>query len=149
VHLERAKLVQDFDAEIVRGWVQASLPQPMKTSNHGAEPREDYSLTLEIIGPDRTTVELPPILADGDGHFDFQFSFSEIGAKFWSPESPYLYRIQYHLYMNGDCVDTVESYFGLRSVRFDADGFEINGKRVFLRMVLVQDITQGRLYTPE
>ncbi len=149
VHLERARLVQDFDAEIVRGWAQASLPQPTKTSKRGAEARKDYSLTLEIIGPDRTTVELPPILADGDGHFDFQFSFSEIGAKFWSPESPYLYRIQYHLSMNGDCVDTVESYFGLRSVRFDADGFEINGTRVFLRMVLVQGYYPKGAYTPQ
>ncbi len=149
--LEYARLMQDFDSKIVRGQAKMSLTsaQNMKTSDHGARVHEDYSLKLEITGPDRPTLELPPVPADGDGNFEFQFSFSEIGAQFWSPENPYLYRIQYHLYKKGDCVDTVESYFGLRSVRFDADGFEINGTRVFLRMVLVQGYYPKGVYTPQ
>ncbi len=142
-HLVHAELMQDFAAGIVRGKVRTSLH---------SEPREkhgDYSLRIEIISPDHTIIDLPSVLAGREGSFEFQFSFSDIDAKFWSPDSPYLYGIKYYLYRKNDCIDIVESYFGLRDLSFGSDGFVINGRKTFLRMVLVQGYYPGGAYTPQ
>jgi len=52
-------------------------------------------------------------------------------ANLWSLESPYLYKLVTTVKENGSPVDVVETPFGIRTIRFDADqGFFLNGKHV-------------------
>ena len=59
-------------------------------------------------------------------------------AKPWSPESPRLYKLRVRLSQHGELLDTVESYAGLRTVGLGDKHIELNGKPVYLAMVLDQ-----------
>lgn len=55
-------------------------------------------------------------------------------AKFWSAETPYLYKAKVKLYSNGKVCDEMEEIFGIRTLAWSADeGFLVNGKRTLLR----------------
>ncbi|HSC52281.1 MAG TPA: beta-galactosidase GalA [Phnomibacter sp.] len=49
----------------------------------------------------------------------------------WSLENPYLYSVRTAVYSKDSLVDLVETPFGIRTIRFDANtGFYLNGKHV-------------------
>jgi beta-galactosidase len=51
--------------------------------------------------------------------------------KLWSPESPQRYVMVTTIGQNGQCVDTYETPFGIRTIKFDANnGFFLNGQHV-------------------
>lgn len=55
-------------------------------------------------------------------------------ATLWSEDLPYLYKAKVtHLSNAGERLETVEEYFGIRMVNWDANGFYINGKNTLLR----------------
>lgn len=57
-------------------------------------------------------------------------------ARVWSLEDPVLYKLQTEIISNGKVVDTYETRFGMRNIRFDADkGFFLNGKHVQIQGV--------------
>ncbi|WP_129664122.1 glycoside hydrolase family 2 protein [Phytoactinopolyspora endophytica] len=59
--------------------------------------------------------------------------------RLWSPQDPHLYGIRFELVgQDGDVVDRVDSYAGLRSVSMHGNAILLNGKRVFQRLVLDQ-----------
>ncbi len=74
------------------------------------------------------------------GNFMLQLKLSEI--HLWEPGQGRLYDL---LITFGK--DRVKSYFGLRSVHLDGKAFKINGKTVFLRMVLDQGYYPDGIYT--
>jgi beta-galactosidase len=54
--------------------------------------------------------------------------------KLWSPDSPVLYKLVTTLNHGNALVDSFETIFGIRSVRFDPnEGFFLNGKHVVLK----------------
>jgi beta-galactosidase/beta-glucuronidase len=66
----------------------------------------------------------------------------------WSPEHPFLYDLSLEvLNPRGEVIDTVISYFGLRSVAINGYAVEINGKVVFQRLVLDQGFYPDGIYT--
>jgi len=69
--------------------------------------------------------------------------------KPWEPGSPTLYDLRLRLIRDGETVDEVGSYFGLRDVDIDGHRLLLNGKPIFLRMLLDQGYYPGGLYTPE
>lgn len=76
------------------------------------------------------------------------------GAKLWSPSSPHLYDLQVTLLdANGDEIETVESYAGIRDVgtKRDAQGnlrFTLNGRTIFHWGPLDQGWWPDGLLTP-
>ena len=49
--------------------------------------------------------------------------------RLWSPETPYLYTAELHLYQGDMLKDTEIVRFGIRTIKYSADkGFELNGK---------------------
>ena len=58
--------------------------------------------------------------------------------RLWSPQDPHLYDIELVLERNGETVDRITSYAGLRSVAIDGRAVSINGEPVFQRLVLDQ-----------
>ncbi|MCL6520118.1 MAG: beta-galactosidase [Armatimonadetes bacterium] len=67
--------------------------------------------------------------------------------KLWWPGRPFLYDLRLCLLKDGKVTDEVMSYFGLRDVRIDGDRVLINGKPVFMRLILDQGFWPGGIYT--
>ncbi len=68
--------------------------------------------------------------------------------RLWSPENPNLYEITYTLLRDGQPLDVVSSYFGLRTVTCE-DGFvKLNGTPFYLRMILDQGYWHESGLTP-
>lgn len=55
------------------------------------------------------------------------------GAEPWSVDSPRLYTLEVSLVSDGQTMDVSRTDFGFRTAEFHADGFYLNGKRLFLR----------------
>ena len=75
-----------------------------------------------------------------------------VGVKethLWSLEDPALYDIEVELETEAG-VDRVASYAGLRKIQWDREGVLLNGKRVYLRLVLDQGFyPDGVITAPE
>jgi len=60
--------------------------------------------------------------------------FKVINPKLWSIETPYLHTLKTVLRSGGKIVDTYETTFGIRTVRFDPnEGFFLNGKHLKIK----------------
>ncbi len=73
-----------------------------------------------------------PILPNSDNTFSQIGGISE-NLRLWSIESPYLYRVNTTVYVDGVPVDVVENKLGIRKFEYIRDkGFLLNGKEVEL-----------------
>ena len=59
-------------------------------------------------------------------------------VKPWSPQSPFLYDLTIDVLRDGNVVDSVQSYFGLRKITIEGNRFLINDQPIFQRLVLDQ-----------
>lgn len=53
--------------------------------------------------------------------------------KLWHPDHPDLYDLVSEIQMDGEPVDSVSTRVGIRTIDFRADGFYINGEKLYLR----------------
>ena len=67
----------------------------------------------------------------------------------WDVLKPELYDLKIELMREGEdsVIDTVESYFALRDVAFDSKGLTVNGRHVFMRLILDQGFNPDGIYT--
>lgn len=65
----------------------------------------------------------------------------------WNVGEPNLYDLKLTLEKDGEALDALDSYFGLRTVGFDGKRFTINGRAVFMRLVLDQGFYPDGIYT--
>ena len=70
-------------------------------------------------------------------------ALADQNLRFWSPESPALYRVQATVLVDGQAVDTAEKRFGFRSFVVDDGRFFLNGEPILMRGVLDQDYFDG------
>ncbi|MCC7175554.1 MAG: beta galactosidase jelly roll domain-containing protein [Bryobacterales bacterium] len=68
--------------------------------------------------------------------------------RLWSVESPNLYDVRFELRRGGTVVDRVDSYFGYRTVAIENGRVAINGRPVYLKMVLDQGYWPESALTP-
>ena len=68
--------------------------------------------------------------------------------RLWSVESPNLYDVVFELRRGGDVVDRVQSYFGFRQVAVESGRVRINGRPVYIKMVLDQGYWPESTLTP-
>ena len=65
----------------------------------------------------------------------------------WNVGQPNLYDLALTLQADGQTVDALQSYFGLRSITLDGYACKINGKPVFQRLILDQGFYPDGIYT--
>jgi len=65
----------------------------------------------------------------------------------WHPGKPFLYDLVIEVERNGEPIDRVESYFGLRKLALRGNRFLINDEPVFQRLVLDQGFYPDGIYT--
>lgn len=77
---------------------------------------------------DPTTTNALEIPAHGSQSFETKVNVAN--PKLWSLENPQRYVVVTTIQQDGRCVDTYETPFGIRTIKFDADnGFFLNGQR--------------------
>ena len=67
--------------------------------------------------------------------------------KLWEPGAPFLYDLKFTLTGGGKTLDTLKSYFGLRTVKIQGRKILINGKPVFQRTILDQGFYPDGVWT--
>ncbi len=67
--------------------------------------------------------------------------------RLWQPGQPFLYDVDFTLAKDGQVIDQVESYFGLRDIRIAGQKVLINNQPVFQRLVLDQGFYPDGIYT--
>ena len=88
---------------------------------------EDFSAAIDPdIKVQVTVKDTGSEVASETGTLNSQFSISVPNAKLWSPESPFLYDLEVSLIKDGEVLDTVDSYFGMRKIEYhpDEDGYQ-------------------------
>lgn len=69
-------------------------------------------------------------------------------AKLWAPGAPYLYDVEYVLYnAEGEVIDQVKSYFGMRKVHTEGNKVYINNQPFYQRLVLDQGFYPDGIWT--
>ncbi|HZG14641.1 MAG TPA: glycoside hydrolase family 2 TIM barrel-domain containing protein [Candidatus Bathyarchaeia archaeon] len=66
----------------------------------------------------------------------------------WSPNQPNLYDVQFTLYRNGQKIDQVDSYFGMRKVSIENGNVLLNNAPLYQRLLLDQGYWPDTLLTP-
>ena len=62
------------------------------------------------------------------------------GPDLWSPQTPNLYFAVTQIRQNGELIDSYDTLFGIRSIKFDADnGFFLNGEHLYIKGVCEHD----------
>ena len=65
----------------------------------------------------------------------------------WSTENPFIYKVKFTLNAGSDQQDVVFSYFGFRKIHVKGKKIFLNGKPIFMRMVLDQGYYPDGIYT--
>jgi len=69
-------------------------------------------------------------------------------VKDWSPESPFLYNIIFEVFdENGETVDSINSYAGMRKVHIEGNQTFLNNKPIYQRLVLDQGFYPDGIWT--
>jgi len=76
-----------------------------------------------------------------------KLSLNVPSPKLWDVGKGILYDIEYTVSSEGKVCDKVSSYFGFRSVELKKDGFYLNGRPVYQRLILDQGFYPDGIYT--
>ena len=69
-------------------------------------------------------------------------------AKLWSPESPFLYDVEFVLKnCEGEVIDQVKSYFGMRKIHTEGNKIYLNNEPYYQRLVLDQGFYPEGIWT--
>lgn len=68
-------------------------------------------------------------------------------GRWWSPEHPNLYDVEYRVFVNGMETDVVRSYFGMRKVSVDSGKLCLNNRPFYMKAVLDQGYFPGGILT--
>lgn len=66
---------------------------------------------------------------------------------YWTPENPSLFDVTAKLMVDGQCTDSVDSYFGMRKVHVQDGRFYLNNQPYYNKLVLDQGYWKGSLMT--
>ncbi|MCC7262355.1 MAG: beta-galactosidase [Candidatus Latescibacteria bacterium] len=79
------------------------------------------------------------------GYLFFSLELARVRA--WEPEDPFLYELEFVLEQEGEEIDRVGSYFGLRKVHIEGTKVLINDRPLFQRLILDQGFYPDGIYT--
>lgn len=75
-------------------------------------------------------------------------SASVSNPKLWSPDAPNLYQVRYRLLDGSTVVDEVQSYFGFRTIGVANGRVTVNGRPVYMKLLLDQGYWPESILTP-
>lgn len=66
----------------------------------------------------------------------------------WTPKDPVLYDLRAEIVRNGQYIDRVDTYFGMRKIEVRNGVIYLNNRRIYQRLVLDQGYWEDTLFTP-
>ena len=137
-HIVSSKITPDFDNKNINIELLTNI------DNNKFEIETEISFDNEIINSTKLPIE--------DNIFNYTIDICNKNKnheiKYWQPEHPYLYDITYKLYCNGNIIDEVYSYFGIRKISIDKNKILLNNKELYLKMILDQGYWADSHLTP-
>lgn len=70
------------------------------------------------------------------------------GIHTWTPENPQLYDLSVTIHQEGETIDQVSSYFGMREISISNGNILLNGRPLYQRLLLDQGYWQDSHLTP-
>ena len=131
-----------FTPDIDRGEVQLAIHLD------GFQRQSDVSLTTRIIFEGTPINEQTVKLYSKESVFTLDVKDKEGQIKKWDPDRPHLYDIALILSIDGQVVDEVQSYFGMRKVATHQGVFYLNNRSYTMRLVLDQGYFEDGILTP-
>ena len=120
-------------SEISPGIATIKIYTAIKNEKNEQKKINIVSTIISPAGKEITKTQNMTQLASGSGTTDVQ-TIKLSNPVFWSCESPGLYKAITEIKSESNTIDRVETSFGIRSIRFDAEkGFLLNDKRVILK----------------
>lgn len=141
-HLVDVHLVPDVDNEVLKVEYELS--------------RVESGLMMELVasfeGKDVATVRVPlPVRYHGWSDLTpvdtGEVTVPVPSPRLWAPEHPHLYDLVVRLLKDGQVIDEVRTYFGMRKVEVVGNEFFLNNRRYYQRLVLDQGYWREGLYT--
>ncbi|RKN80700.1 glycoside hydrolase family 2 protein [Paenibacillus ginsengarvi] len=148
IHLRQVRLTPDIDRERIDMRFHIALP----FANGGGAPDSLVVKTTVTFAGD--------IVAEDSFSIRGETEFRSIGlsssgpgsggarSRWWSPESPKLFEVAYTLEQNGQPLDHVRSYFGMRKVSMENGKLYLNNSPYYMKLVLDQGYFPDSLLTP-
>lgn len=141
-HLDAVKITPDFDRRSVTfeyqvaGDLKGDSPLELETV---------ISLKGQTVKRMRLAIDRPWLRADADLLHEASgpWKFSE-----WSPQRPNLYDVEFILYRDGQVVDHVYSYFGVRKISIENGKVLLNNSPIYQRLILDQGYWPDSHLTP-
>jgi len=132
-------ITPDIDADILRLRAMVRRPDGMDMAGSG--------LSVRAVALEGSREVASTSGAAGD-----ELELRIADARLWSPDSPFLYDLKVELQRNGEVVDAVTSYFGMRKIALgkDESGFNrlmLNNEPLFQYGTLDQGWWPDGLYT--
>lgn len=93
-----------------------------------------WRIEVEVSEEGRVVARAEDKTAVATGHLRMTIPY----AKLWCPESPHLYDLRIRLYDGEELLDEVRSYVGMRSIELRDGKLLLNGKPIYLKLVLDQ-----------
>ena len=92
-------------------------------------------------------------VSEATGQADRTISLGIPNAKLWHPDHPFLYDLKVKVQHNGETIDTIDSYFGMRKIAIGEDEngikrFHLNDKPIFQLGPLDQGYWPDGILTP-
>ncbi|SFL66777.1 Glycosyl hydrolases family 2 [Gracilibacillus orientalis] len=91
---------------------------------------------------------LVPDRANMHMEVDITSELHEWGVMYWTPQHPHLYDVSFRLSVNGDVVDEVDSYFGMRKISIKDDQVLLNNTPIYQKLLLDQGYWPDSMLTP-
>lgn len=96
----------------------------------------DTVLKTRLVDANGNTVvltESDAVNIPADSDLSFEQTLTVNDPNLWHPDHPYLYTLVSEVYKAGVFVDSLTTSAGIRTIEYKADGFYINGEKLYLR----------------
>ena len=158
-----ARTGQDFGINPLRHlqtvWLKAVPEQSIRTLAFTPD-IDAEKLNITVSGENLKNCQIQAIaydsnqqIAETTGQADHTISLTIPNAKLWHPDHPFLYDLKVKVQHNGETIDTIDSYFGMRKIAIGEDEngikrFHLNDKPIFQLGPLDQGYWPDGILTP-
>lgn len=130
IHIDHVKMTPEFD--------KGEIAVELFTNKRQLDGDVTVSAEISFGGKRINKISVNVI----DGVAKFSPSVIESGdpwsMKSWSPNNPNLYDIQFELFQDGQLIDLVNSYFGMRKISIEGRKILLNNQELYQRLILDQ-----------
>lgn len=137
--IDRVKITPDIDKNVVA----------MEYRLNG-EVSDNWKLdtVISFKGQKVKQFSIVPNRENGQFEIDLNSRIHTWNVVYWTPEHPNLYDVSFQLSVNGNVVDEVDSYFGMRKISIKDGQILLNNVPIYQKLLLDQGYWKDTMLTP-